>query len=138
MTTAVDTCVLIDVFQGVGEHAVPSAEALSRARQEGALIICELAYAELAAFAEDQAVLDGLLAELDLQVVELGRDAAFAAGLMFAAYRRSGGERRAIVADFVIAAHAQHHAQRLLTRDRGFAREWFANLEVLTVGEEAS
>lgn len=133
MITAVDTCILIDVFQGTGEHALPSAETLSRARQEGPLIICELVYAELAAFAEEQAVLDGLLAELEIQVVELGRDAAFAAGLMFAQYRRSGGQRRAIVADFVIAAHARQHAQRLLTRDRGFAREWFGEVEVVEV-----
>ena len=133
MTTALDTCILIDVFQGVGEFAVPSAEALSRARQEGPLVICELVYAELAAFAEDQAVLDELLAELEIQVTTLGRDAAFAAGLMFANYRRSGGPRRAIIADFVIAAHAQHHAQRLLTRDRGFAREWFGGVEVVEV-----
>jgi predicted nucleic acid-binding protein len=134
MITAVDTCILIDVFQGVGEFAVPSAEALSRARQDGPLVICELVYAELAAFAEEQAVLDGLLAELEIQVVELGRDAAFAAGLMFAKYRRSGGQRRAIVADFIIAAHAQYHAQRLLTRDRGFAREWFGEMEVVEPG----
>lgn len=132
-----DTCILIDVFQGAGVKAVPAAEALSQAHREGSLIICELVYAELAAFAEDREVLDRLLAELGIEVVELGREAAFAAGLMFARYRRSGGPRRAIVADFIIAAHAQSHAHRLLTRERGFAREWFGELEVWEPGSGA-
>lgn len=131
MITAVDTCILIDVFQGTGDFALPSAQALSQARRDGQLIICELVYAELAAFAEAQPVLDGLLAELGVQVVELGLDAAFTAGLAFARYRRSGGERRHIIADFVIAAHAQHYASRLLTRDRGYSGAVFSGLAIL-------
>lgn len=131
MTIAIDTCILIDVFQGVGEFAIPSAEALSQARREGPLVICELVYAELAAFAQERALLDELLGELEIQVVEMGREAAFAAGLRFAEYRKAGGERRHIIADFIIGAHAQHHAHRLLTRDRGFFGGAFAGLELL-------
>jgi hypothetical protein len=131
MITAVDTCILIDVFQGVGPFAPASAQALSQARREGQLVICELVYAELAAFAQEQAVLDELLGELGVQVAELGRDAAFTAGLRFAEYRRAGGERRHIIADFVVAAHAQHHARRLLTRDRGFFGKPFPELVLL-------
>ncbi len=131
MITAVDTCILIDVFQGTGPFAMPSALALSQARSEGTLVICELVYAELAAFAGEQAILDELLMKLGVQVTELGRDAAFATGLVFARYRRTGGERRHIIADFVIAAHAQHYATRLLTRDRGYFSPTFPGLTVL-------
>ena len=133
MTTALDTCILIDVFQGVGEFAIPSAEALSQARREGPLVICELVYAELAAFAQERALLEELLGELEIQVVEMGREAAFAAGLRFAEYRRAGGERRHIIADFLIGAHAQQHAHRLLTRDRGFFRGAFPGLGLVEV-----
>lgn len=131
MTTAVDTSVLLDVFQGSGPFARRSAQALSSALREGSLIICELVYAELAAFAEEQSLLDALLAELAVQVAPVGRPAAFTAGRMFAEYRRAGGERRAIVADFVIAAHARHHSERLLTRDRGFLRSYFGDLQII-------
>jgi predicted nucleic acid-binding protein len=55
-------------------------------------------------------------------------DAALAASDAWKAYRRRGGRRERLIADFLIGAHAQLQAERLLTRDRGF---YFAKLSVL-------
>lgn len=135
MITAIDANVLLDVFQAGAAHKEMSKAALARAAGEGVIIISEVVYAETAAaFTDDRAELDRQLERLAIQVTGLGRDAAFTAGLIFAAYRRSGGARHHILADFLIAAHALQHAERLLTRDRGFYRTHFPDLVLFEPG----
>ena len=57
--------------------------------------------------------------------------AATLAGVTWRRYPAAGGTRRRILAEFLIGAHADLHADRLLTRDRGFYRSYFSRLAVL-------
>jgi hypothetical protein len=43
----------------------------------------------------------------------------------------TSGPRKRLVADFLVAAHAQVRTGRLLTRDRGFFRRYFTELDVV-------
>lgn len=136
MITAVDTSVLLDIFGADAEFGPRSASALRKCLAEGSLIACEVVWAEAAAaFATDGA------AEKALSGLRLGFSAtddsiALAVGRAWRAYRKAGGTRERVVADFLIGAHALARADRLLTRDRGFYRSYFVGLSIIDPGDE--
>jgi hypothetical protein len=66
----------------------------------------------------------------------LAATTALAAGRAWQAYRKAGGSRERVIADFLIGTHAAAHSDRLLTRDRGFYRSYFAQLPIVDPGDE--
>jgi predicted nucleic acid-binding protein len=132
--TAVDTSVLVDVFAADPEFGPPSREALSRCLREGSLVASEVVWAEVCAgFPEASAALDAL-DRLGVLFAPLDESAARAAGTAWRQYRSRGGSRQRVIADFMIGAHACALADRLLTRDRGYYRAYFAELSLLEPG----
>lgn len=130
MITAVDTNILLDVFLPDERFGLSSAELLKLAYDEGALIICEIVYAELVPQFEDRSILDRTLENLNVSLISLDIDVAFLAGEKWSLYKKSGGKRERIMSDFLIGAHAFIKAERFLTRDRGFYKSYFPEIEI--------
>ena len=73
----------------------------------------------------------GFLGALAIIFDDISPAAAFASGQTFKRYRKTGGPRRHLVADFVIGAHAEIQADRLPAIDRGYLGKWFPGLTLL-------
>jgi len=63
--------------------------------------------------------------------IPIDRAVALTAGDAWREYRRRGGRRDRVIADFLIGAHAMATADRLLTRDRSYYRLGFRNLKLV-------
>jgi predicted nucleic acid-binding protein len=130
MITAIDTNILLDILAPNEEFLERSALALEDAASEGSLVISDIVYAELCIYFEDQRGCDSFLDGNEIRVQALTKEAHFLASRVWLAYRKQGGKRTRILADFLIGAHAQKQATRLLSRDRGFYRRLFSSLEL--------
>ena len=152
MITAVDTNMLLDLLVPNAPHRQQAEDVLNNAVRSGALIICEVVYAELSARFQDQSDLDIFLIDTHIRLVPSNAQVLYRAGKAWNEYSRHrplhltcprcgasqptqcnncGNDiqvRQHILADFLIGAHALIHADRLLTRDRGHYSTHFPGL----------
>ena len=134
MVTAVDSSVLLDVIFDDPTHVRASLVALREARAQGTLIVSECVVAEVGPALEGEQLTD-FLHDWEIRFSPSTLASATLAAKTFRRYLSRGGRRGRIVPDFLIAAHAQLHAERLLARDRGFYRDYFAELNLWNPSE---
>src|SRR6266702_3215688 len=132
MITAVDANVVLDILTGSPKEIQNAQSAMTVAKKAGTTVISAVAYAEVAAQFPSKARADEFFFLLSCKVERLEEDAAFLAGQFFDEYKERGGKRNRILADFLIAAHAQLNADRILTRDARFFGPNFPRLKAIS------
>lgn len=131
MVTAVDSSVLLDVLTDDPINRASSLEALRAAHQLGPLIACPIVWAELHGCFDDGDRMRRAFADAAIQFDPFDQECAEMAGTHWRDYRRRGGSRTRLIPDFLIGAHARVRGGRLLTRDRGFFRRYFEDLQLV-------
>lgn len=151
MRTVVDTSALIALLYPDDHHNKAASDALGQAHSKGSLVVNDITYAELSAdpYFQDNHALDTFLDDTGVTVESPSQQSLFKAGKVFQTYLDNRGQhlqcpecghettfecpecgntleaRQHIPADFLIGAHAELEADRLLTFDEGFYTTYF-------------
>jgi predicted nucleic acid-binding protein len=131
LTTTIDSSVLSDILIGDPIRGLPSSRAVEEARRLGRVVVPLPVWTEVRARFPDDAAMHEAMTTADLHFDPSDRTVADLAGALWRSYRRAGGKRDRVIADFMIAAHALTRGGRLLTRDRGFYRAYFGGLQIV-------
>ena len=134
MISALDSSVILDVLTGSPRFADASEQLLRRASAEGRLILGECVAAEILPAFGARDDFPRFLRDWQVDFVPGSLQSGLLAGEYFAKYLQRGGKARRVLPDFLIGAHACLHADRLLARDRGYFRDYFAQLKVIGPG----
>lgn len=128
----VDTNVLVDVLEDDPDWADWSVRQLRAQSQVHELLINPVIYAELSLTFDSVQSLDDAIEGIGIIVKELPRPALFLAGKAFVKYRRGGGSKGNVLADFFIGAHAAVLGCSILTRNARRYRGYFPSVSLLT------
>jgi predicted nucleic acid-binding protein len=127
----VDTNVLLDVVGRDPVWADWSRRQLNLAAATDDMTINDIVYAELSVGYQRVEELDEMLVRAGIALAPIPRAALFLAGKTFQRYRRAGGARTGVLADFFLGAHAAVEDAPLITRDTARYRTYFPGVALI-------
>jgi predicted nucleic acid-binding protein len=137
MTTAIDSNVIVALWNEDEAQNLAAKKALGESQMQGRLVICAAVYAELMAAPErSETFVDHFCEEAGIVVEwELEEKVWREAGKAFQSYaarrrKQKGVEARHILADFVIGVHALVNGYKLLTLDASIYQASFPRLSI--------
>ena len=130
--TIADTNVLVDVLGAEESWLSWSTAALDEAMRNDGVVINSVIYAEISPRFADAKAVDAFLLQSELRFETLSREMLHAAGAAHRSYRRNGGEKNRMLADFLIGAHALLSGQAIITRDPKPYRTYFPTVRLIT------
>jgi predicted nucleic acid-binding protein len=140
MTTAIDTNILVALWNEDSRVNTRASSALNDGLDRGGLVIAAPVFAELLAYpSRTSAFLDSFCRETGIRVdCNLTEATWKMAGLAFRTYatrrrKQSDSGPRRILADFLIGAHALQNGFHLLTQDDRFYRNAFPRLTIVAI-----
>jgi len=128
----VDTNVLVDVLEDDPEWADWSIGQLRAQSKIHRLAINPIIYSELSLTFSTVEALDRTIDDMGLTIIEIPRPALFLAGKAFVRYRRRGGKKNNVLADFFIGAHAAVAGYPVLTRDTQRYASYFSGVSLVS------
>lgn len=126
----IDSNIILDILLNFNNATTEwSIATLIHCADHGNIAINPIIYAEVAYTFSELKELEKALA--DYHKLPLPWEAAFIASKAFAAYKKNGGKRHTIMADFYIGAHALFAKLTLVTRDNGY-QHYFPGLKLIS------
>jgi predicted nucleic acid-binding protein len=130
-SSLVHTNILIDLLSSDPLHFKWSFRQLDQLSRKGNLVVNQIIFAEVATYFPRFEEFERAMANLGVVKADLPWGAAARAGMAHRKYRKSGGSRERVLADFLIGAHADEKGLKVLTRDGQRYRTYFPNLEII-------
>jgi predicted nucleic acid-binding protein len=127
----IDSCVLLDLFTDDPNWADWSEAILERYSQTNTLYINAIVYAEVSIGFKQIEEVENAIAELDIKVLEIPREALFLAGKVFLSYRRNKGTKLSPLPNFFIGAHVSVSKFALITRDTKNYKTYFPQAKLI-------
>jgi len=128
----VDSNVILDLFEDDKRWANWSESMLDQYADSYTLSINPVIYAEVSIGFSRIEELEEALTGCGFSLLSIPKEAIFLAGKAFVIYRRQGGQKRSLLSDFFIGAHAAVSNLILITRDAARYRSYFPRVKLIT------